>query len=112
MELLFATIVHGREDMEAAENFIMREVGSKNTQRCSFLRSTEYVKIRLHALYGKQTPQALVAYCGGLKIVFTPERRLEIWACYPAPDIDERLVQLGKRRSDHPESPSAWSSGP
>ena len=117
MELLFAIVVHNRDDMETAENFIKCEVGSKHTQRCSFLRSMEYMKIRLHALYAKPTPQALTAYCKGLKIVFTPERRLEIWTCHPVPDVDPRVLKLrlGKRCADDDaqhESPPCSSSGP
>jgi len=101
MELLFAISVHRRDDMEAAESFITRQVSSNHSQRCSFLRSMEYVKIRLHALYGKPISHILTAYCGGLKIVLTPERRLEIWTCYPVSDAEELLPACGKRRVDH-----------
>lgn len=101
MELLFAIRVHGQEDMEAAESFITQQVTSNHSQRCSFLRSMEYVKIRLHALYGKPILHDLTAYCGGLKIVLTPERRLEIWTCYPVPDTEDSTPVCGKRRVDH-----------
>ena len=104
MEQLLSITINSKTDMEEAEEFIKKQIGASKTQRCAFLRSMEYMKIRLRAVYSQPFEDTLVAYYNGLKIVLKPDRILEIWTFDPPLPTIMELPCLGKRNLDYIES--------
>ena len=69
---VFERVVHSARDMAAVERAIVSELGGENN-RCAFLRSMPYIRLRLAALYPSHPGSAAIhtAQCGDLSVTLT-----------------------------------------
>lgn len=107
--LIFERYIASRRDMQEVEEAITHHLGGEN-HRCAFLRSREYIRLRLAALYSsaafragrtERPPTATVAYHNNLSVSLLS---------------DERGALVSVRSVDPPVYPSefedeAWDRG-
>jgi hypothetical protein len=93
-EKMFSQTIRCRQDMDNVEKTIISLMGSdENT--CTFLRTHDFLKIRMCALY-KRLPPPLSAYSGNFQICLDRDMKISIYLL--STDVEEEsLATTGKR---------------
>jgi len=69
---ILSRTIRSRRDMLDVEEAITKQLGGEHN-RCSFLRSVSYVRLRIAALYPRNSPQTChAAFCGNLSVTLVP----------------------------------------
>lgn len=79
-EKIFSVRVGCMADMTAVEREISRVVGGKDERQSILLRSQEFVRLRLSALYdkgGKSIPMSI--YCGNLQVCLDHDKTVTVY---------------------------------
>ncbi len=100
-ERVFALRVKGKDDMTQIETFVGGLLGSKHS-RCALVRSQDFIKLRLCALYDRGDPPMTV-YGEGVQVCLDQDKNVTVYLLSNSVVDPEASVLLGKRRD--PESP-------
>ena len=108
---VFVQRVESKEDMSVLESTIGSLLGGEKN-KCSLIRCSEFVQLRLRALYGRGKAPVHV-YGEGLQISLDPDNLATVYLLTSYVEADEGL--LGKRSQPEDEEmqvPAALSSAP
>ena len=98
---LFSIRVTNKQDMAKLEEVVASLLGGERG-KCSFIRSHEFVQLRLKALYPRKQDavrtQNISVYCEGLKLTLTPTGTMFVLTTEPYVEPQEEL-------DDAPDSP-------
>lgn len=97
---VFSKRIEGKRDMAELESTVGSLLGGEDN-KCSLVRSSDFVRLRLRALYGRGKAQHLHVYGGGLQISLDPDNIASVYLL--SVSVDDEDVVLGKRAE--PESP-------
>lgn len=101
---VFSRRIESKDDMLELEQTIGRQLGCE-AHKCAFVRSRDFVKIRLLALYKEPPADTVVVYGEGLKITLTPDRVASVYLLDLCIDPDPAL---GKRTCPEPEDEDSF----
>lgn len=90
---VFVQRIQGKEDMSRLESMIGSLLGGEHN-KCSLIRCSEFIQLRLRALYGKGVPPVHV-YGEGLQISLDADNVASVYLLTSYVEPDEGL--LGKR---------------
>ncbi len=95
-EKLLGVRVQGKDDMTRIETFLGGLLGSK-LSRCALVRSQDFIKLRLCALYSRGEPPMTV-YGEGVQVYLDREKNVTVYLLTNSvPDDEPGAVPLGKR---------------
>lgn len=98
---VYSVTVSSNEDMVSLENMLMGLLGGEHSKKCAFMRSKEYIALRLLALYKRETiTRPMVVYNEGVKVCLNPDWSVDVFMVQMGVDNDITNV-LGKRDLDH-----------
>jgi hypothetical protein len=87
------------KDMNSLEQTLASLLGGEHN-KCAFIRSQEFIALRLRALYGRspsaQAAASSVVYGEGLKITLDPDNHASVYLVSPSIEADPSLL-VGKR---------------
>jgi hypothetical protein len=94
---VFSIIVRSNEDMVRLESIVRGLLGGEQSKKCAFMRSQEYIALRLLALYKREIiSKPMVVYSEGVKVCLNPDWSVDIFMLEMGVDNDVTSV-LGKR---------------
>jgi hypothetical protein len=97
---VFAINITSKEDMAVLESTVGSLLGGEQN-KCALVRSQEFIKLRLSALYGRGE-RAMSVYGGDLQIKLDADRTVTVYHLSFGVDQDETL--LGKRAECEPDT--------
>ena len=65
--VLLERVIRSKRDMMEIEDAIRKQLGGE-CNRCSFLRSLSYIRLRVSVLYPQLSHSAHTAFCGNLSV--------------------------------------------
>lgn len=93
--LVFSRKIASQRDMGELEDTLSSLLGGEQ-HKCAFVRSQDFVRLRLLALYKAPPPRLLVVYGEGLKITLDSDKVASVFLLNPMLDPEPRLAG-GKR---------------
>jgi hypothetical protein len=103
LQKVLSLSIQGQQDMTKLEQTVACLLGGEH-HKCSFVRSQDFIKLRLQALYHPAAQRApLVVYGEGLKICLDNDNLATVYLVDPSIDPDlptppsEPTTVLGKR---------------
>ena len=81
---LFSGVVANEQDMRRVERAILHELKCDTHMQCAFLRSFDYTRLRISALYGQAPVGGLRASHEGLRVLLDPDGRVSVMVKDPA----------------------------
>lgn len=97
---VFSIRVQDKSDMDVLESTVGRLLGGEQN-KCALVRSQEFIKLRLSALYGRGD-KVMSVYGGDLQISLDSDRMVTVYHLSSGVDPDESL--LGKRVECEPDT--------
>jgi hypothetical protein len=95
---VFSSFIETKEDMNHMEKTLVGLLGGERG-KCAFMRSKEYVALRLRALYSKDAiDKPVIVYGEGIKLSLNPDRTLDLYLLEMG--VDDDVTMLGKRKGD------------
>ena len=82
---LFSGVVANDQDMRRAERAILHELKCDTHMQCAFLRSFDYTRLRISALYGQAPVGGLRASHEGLRVLLDRNGRVRVMVMDPMP---------------------------
>ena len=82
---LFSGVVASEQDMRRAERAILYELKCDTHMQCAFLRSFDYTRLRISALYGQAPVGGLRASHEGLRVLLDRDGRVSVLVVDPMP---------------------------
>ena len=105
---VFVQSIGCKADMTRLEEMIGNLLGGEHN-KCSLVRCTEFVQLRLCALYGKGAKPVHV-YGEGLQISLDVNNVASVYLLSSSVEADDALLVLGKRAE--PDSPAEEDTEP
>jgi hypothetical protein len=99
---VFTLQINSKQDMVLLEKALGRLLGSE-FNKCSLVRSQEFINIRLRALYDRGPADRIVAYGERVKVCLEVDKTADIFLMESSMDDGPSL--LGKRSSLEEEDP-------
>lgn len=99
-ERVFALQVQGKDDMTQIEKVVGGLLGSKGS-RCALVRSQDFIKLRLCALYDRGEPPMTV-YGEGVQVCLDREKNVTVYLFPNTAIVPAARVLLGKRPDPEP----------
>jgi hypothetical protein len=93
---VFARSIQGQKDMAELESTVGSLLGGEDN-KCSLIRSSDFVQLRLRALYGRGVPPPVHVYGEGLQISLDQANVASVFLLSVSAEDD---VILGKKRSE------------
>jgi hypothetical protein len=94
---VFSITIDTCRDMASLEDKLRGLLGGEHSKKCAFMRSQEYIALRLTALYRKETIRnPVVVYSEGVKVCLNPDWSVDVYMLEMGVDNDITSV-LGKR---------------
>jgi hypothetical protein len=91
-----SAFIETKEDMNEMEKKLVGLLGGEQG-KCAFMRSKEYVALRLRALYSKDAiDKPMIVYGEGIKLSLNPNKTLDLYLLEMG--VDDDVTMLGKRR--------------
>jgi len=100
---VFTLQIHNQQDMALLERTLGRLLGSE-FNKCSLVRSQEFINIRLRALYDRGPADRIVAYGERVKVCLEVDKTADIFLMESC--MDDAPSLLGKRSSVDEDDPS------
>ena len=93
---VYSSYIESKEDMNQLEKTLVGLLGGEQG-KCAFMRSNEYVALRLRALDPKDAiDKPVVVYGEGIKLSLNPDRTLDLYLLEMG--VDDDVSMLGKRK--------------
>jgi len=102
-QAVYSIHIGNREDMRKLEDYITLLLKGENNQ-CSFIRTQEFVSMRLHALYRPPPADDITVYGDNIKIVLDSHKDATVYIMDQGFIDESETFTSGKRPA--PDEPS------
>ena len=93
---VFSITINDSQDMARLEDLVRGLLGGEHSKKCAFMRSKEYIALRLMALYRKESLRAPMAvYSEGMKICLNLDWSVDVYVLEIGIDNDDVAATLG-----------------
>lgn len=92
-ERIYSASIRTKDDMARLEEAVGSMLGGERS-KCAFTRSSDFVNLRLRALYKPAEKDPFVVYGEGFKLVLDSEKKVTVYLLQTSVEVDS---SLGKR---------------